>query len=59
MSQFKVGDIVRLRSGGPKMTVCVMEGDRIGCEWFDEKGEHKIRTFDKAVLDKIEEQPIS
>ncbi len=36
---FKVGDVVKLKSGGPKMTVTVV-GDRLGtatvwCTWFD------------------------
>ncbi len=35
--QFKPGDVVRLRSGGPKMTVetAADEGeDEVNCQWF-------------------------
>lgn len=39
MSQFKIGDTVRLKSGGPIMTVTAV-GDRLGTptiwvSWFD------------------------
>ena len=39
---FKVGDIVRLKSGGPSMTVTSFEDDTSGgtlvwCDWFDDK----------------------
>jgi uncharacterized protein YodC (DUF2158 family) len=30
---FKVGDVVRLRSGGPDMTVIDVIGTRVGCQW--------------------------
>jgi len=33
MDKFKVGMIVQLKSGGPKMTVVEMEGS-IHCKWF-------------------------
>jgi uncharacterized protein YodC (DUF2158 family) len=33
-SEFKVGDIVVLKSGGPKMTVSEVHIDRIATTWF-------------------------
>ncbi len=35
MSKYRVGDIVRLKSGGPKMTVEVMQSRGFyTCSWF-------------------------
>jgi len=31
---YKVGDIVKLKSGGPVMTVKVSETHYVGCQWF-------------------------
>jgi uncharacterized protein YodC (DUF2158 family) len=32
----KPGDIVKLKSGGPRMTVCVIKADtHVECRWFD------------------------
>jgi uncharacterized protein YodC (DUF2158 family) len=41
MSELKVGDIVQLKSGGPKMTVDRIFKDAFGamaarCSWFEE-----------------------
>ncbi len=37
--KFKVGDLVRLKSGGPVMTVSYAPGKtRVGCCWFPVKG---------------------
>ena len=39
-----VGDVVRLKSGGPAMTVeSVISGDVVTCVWFSE--ERKFNTF--------------
>lgn len=35
MAQFKIGDVVQLKSGGPRMTVAEIYGDGdLGCVWF-------------------------
>jgi len=60
MEQFRKGDVVRLKSGGPCMTIIAL-GDYSGwtmrpsdtavCMWFE--GERKQATiFDVAILEK-------
>jgi uncharacterized protein YodC (DUF2158 family) len=46
---FKIGDLVRLRSGGPKMTVVEQSGDDVTCEWFV-KEQVQRRTFKEGTL---------
>jgi uncharacterized protein YodC (DUF2158 family) len=46
MSAFKVGDVVELKSGGPKMTVARLDGDnKIWCNWFGDDGKLVGKTF--------------
>jgi uncharacterized protein YodC (DUF2158 family) len=49
---FAVGDIVRLRSGGPVMTVDGAGGSRFVCNWFEGLILHTAE-FDQASLQKI------
>ena len=50
MAAFKVGDVVRLKSGGPKMTVVeAKEDDSIECQWFA-SNEPKHETFRAETL---------
>ena len=56
MEEFKPGDVVRLKSGGPPMT-CesgVNEYGRVFCQWFDKNGRHDSRGFLPAVLVRCE-----
>ena len=53
--RFKTGDVVRLKSGGPNMTV-VKYGDysqerKVLCEWFDEKNKQDQRLFYDSELE--------
>ena len=55
-SQFKAGDVVKLRSGGPKMTVNGQSSDgSIICIWF-EGHNPKRDVFAAESLKKVEEQ---
>lgn len=59
MNEFEPGDIVRLKSGGPKMTVAKLDTDYEGdeyayCEWF--KGAtRQSGKFEPQVLESVEE----
>jgi len=61
MAQFQKGDVVRLKSGGPWMTITAL-GDYSGwttspastaaCMWFEGKKRQET-VFDVAMLEKI------
>jgi uncharacterized protein YodC (DUF2158 family) len=60
MSKFQKGDIVKLKSGGPIMTVQNIGNyttieDGVLCVWFSEKKELKEEVFDASVLQKVEQ----
>ena len=54
--QFKAGDTVKLKSGGPVMTVVEYGSFTMGsvdgykCRWFDEKNKLTERVFTEAEL---------
>lgn len=55
MSDLKAGDIVRLKSGGPDMTVEYVDTElsRCRCSWFDgKKLSHEF--FQPEALEKVE-----
>ena len=59
---FNVGDVVTLKSGGPRMTVTYVgpvartSGDGLICQWFDEHGELRQDTFEQ---DRVRLEPRS
>jgi uncharacterized protein YodC (DUF2158 family) len=46
----RTGDLVRVRSGGPLMTVNDVQGDRVNCSWTDWLGELRSESFPVSVL---------
>jgi uncharacterized protein YodC (DUF2158 family) len=46
------GDLVRLRSGGPLMTVKGVNGDQVDCFWTDGNGQMNADHFPIEVLQK-------
>lgn len=48
---FDIGDVVRLKSGGPKMTILKLMDDTISCQWFDRNGKVHTGNFQTAMLD--------
>jgi uncharacterized protein YodC (DUF2158 family) len=53
MADFAIGDVVRLKSGGPNMTIVKVESlleDHLLCVWIDSKQkEHRAAYPPKAV----------
>jgi uncharacterized protein YodC (DUF2158 family) len=54
MNDFKIGDIVQLKSGGPKMTVEKVGATGITCQWFA-GSKLEMGHFPKDAVIKIEE----
>jgi uncharacterized protein YodC (DUF2158 family) len=48
--KIEAGSTVRLKSGGPLMTVDSINGDEAWCEWFDDKKQPQARSFKLHVL---------
>jgi uncharacterized protein YodC (DUF2158 family) len=46
----QAGEIVRLKSGGPPMTVVLGGVGRVRCQWFDTKNQLLTETFDTKLL---------
>ena len=59
-SDIKAGDVVQLKSGGPKMTVEWLENEEANCVWFEQgkEGKHPVsRKFNIATLEHYKEPP--
>jgi uncharacterized protein YodC (DUF2158 family) len=52
-ASFQRGDLVRLRSGGPAMTVGSIKGNQVDCFWTGEDGQPNAESFPVDVLQKF------
>jgi uncharacterized protein YodC (DUF2158 family) len=52
-TSFQRGDLVRLRSGGPAMTVDSIKGNQVDCFWTGEDGQPNAESFPVDVLQKF------
>lgn len=46
----EVGDVVRLKSGGPMMTVRGVKDSVIDCVWFDTDNNYHVNKFNIRTL---------
>ena len=60
MSNFEIGMIVRLKTGGPKMTIVGVAGrDESGhctmarCLWIDENMARRAEAFDVHIIEEL------
>lgn len=53
--KFEPGDVVSLKSGGPRMTIAKIEGLSVLCEWFADDQQPQSRAFAVTSL-KLEER---
>lgn len=54
--EFQDGDIVELKSGGPKMTIAAVKQERAVCIWFNQREdfhEEKTGEFLLVTLKKV------
>lgn len=49
-AELRAGDLVRVRSGGPLMTVTGVQGDQVSCSWTDWDGRLESQTFPVGAL---------
>ncbi len=52
MAELLSGDVVKLKSGGPLMTIKWVHEGKAYCEWFDEKHVNKGAQFMVTQLTK-------
>jgi len=54
MGDFIVGTVVRLKSGGPAMTIASISTSGVLCVWFDKNSEAKTGNFPPETLELAE-----
>ena len=50
----RVGDDVRLRGGGPRMTISAVVSETLHCRWFTVDGDLRTAPFVVGELDVLE-----
>lgn len=51
MEIFELGQVVRLKSGGPKMTIKGDDDGAWACQWFDRNGRVQNDSFPEDMLE--------
>jgi uncharacterized protein YodC (DUF2158 family) len=52
---FVAGMLVRLKSGGPPMTIQAVDGDSVTCVWFDRAGAPREQIFLTVMIEGLDE----
>lgn len=52
---FAPGMQVRLKSGGPPMTIQAIDGDSVTCVWFDRAGAPHERIFLAVMIEGLDD----
>ena len=55
---FKIGETVRLRSGGPLMTVELVKGEYVDCAWFEGKTMRR-EIFNQSTIERSTHPPVT
>lgn len=51
---FKIGDVVKMKMGGPLMTVNqVYDDEEVNCIWFDNDHRLNNEDFQSSMLEKV------
>jgi uncharacterized protein YodC (DUF2158 family) len=50
----EIGSVVRLKSGGPSMTVVSLHQGHWLCTWFDSKNEPREALFTEALISPVQ-----
>lgn len=56
-TKFQIGDVVRLKSGGPVMTV--IDESFLGCTWFDDEKHAQTHGFPEKCLILVDSEKMS
>jgi uncharacterized protein YodC (DUF2158 family) len=62
MAKFNAGEVVRLVSGGPPMTVSGYEDGHVVCDWFDERRQRQSGVYRETSLKSVrddDEEPLT
>ena len=52
--EFKLGDRVRHKTGGPHMIITDLESDHVWCRWMDKSGHAQTNSFIPEELEHVE-----
>ena len=50
-TSMQIGDVVRLKSGGPKMTITALDEAQATCVWFNRNGRNQSDDFPLATIE--------